>query len=82
MIPIDQAGRTPAHEAFYSRYLGLAPEQVRMHWSKQIFTGRGQPPQSVPDGSAMVTAVSGNPNAIGYVDSGLVDERLRVVGIR
>jgi ABC-type phosphate transport system substrate-binding protein len=81
VVPIDQKDGSPAHDEFYEEYIGRTPAQVRAHWSKLIFTGRGQPPRSVASGDAAADAVAGNPHAIAYIDSGLVDERLRVVSI-
>ncbi|MGA8262276.1 MAG: hypothetical protein WB783_18880 [Arenicellales bacterium] len=81
VVPIDQRDGTPAHAEFYSEYLGRSEAQIKAHWSKLIFTGRGQPPPSVPNGAAVVDAVSHNPHAIGYVDLSRVDGRLRVLSI-
>ena len=79
--PIDQKDGSLAHDEFYEEYIGRTPAEVKAHWSKLIFTGRGQPPRSVASGDAAADAVAGNPHAIAYIDSGLVDERLRVVSI-
>ncbi len=81
VVPIDQRESTSAHKEFYSRYLRQSPAQIKAHWSRLIFTGRGQPPQTVPNGSAMADLVAKAPHAIGYLDPSLVDERLRVVSI-
>lgn len=81
VIPIDQKDGAPAHDEFYEEYIGRTPAQVKAHWSKLIFTGRGQPPRSVASGDEAADAVAGNPHAIAYIDSVLVDERLRVVPI-
>lgn len=81
VIPIDQAERSPAHDEFYRTYLGQSAAQVKAHWSRLIFTGRGQPPRSVRDSNTVAEIVAEDPKAIGYVDPDLVDERLRVVRI-
>ncbi len=81
VVPIDQREGSSAHDEFYSDYLGQSPAQVKQHWSKLIFTGRGQPPRSVSDGLATAETVAGNPNAIGYLDADLVDDRLRIIAI-
>lgn len=81
VVPIDLNEDAPAYAAFYRKYLGQSPAQIKAHWAKRIFTGRGQPPRSVEDGAAMARAVAGNPNAIGYLDADLVDDRLRIVRI-
>lgn len=81
VVPIDQAERAPAHDIFYREYLGRSAAQIKAHWSKLIFTGRGRPPQSVGDDAAMAEVIAENPDAIGYIDSDSVDDRLRVVRI-
>lgn len=79
--PIDQREGSQAYPEFYAEYLGQTPAQIRSHWSRLIFTGRGQPPRSVPNDQAMADAIAENPRAIGYLDSDLVDSRLRVVQV-
>lgn len=81
VVPIDQRESSPTHDEFYSQYLGQSPAQIKAHWSKLIFTGRGQPPRTVPGDDAAADTVAENPNAIGYLDSSLVDDRLRIVSI-
>lgn len=81
VVPIDQRQGSQTYPEFYAEYAGQTPAQIRAHWSRLIFTGRGQPPRSVPDGQAMADAVADNPRAIGYLHSDLVDDRLRVVQI-
>lgn len=80
-VPIDQRESSAAYPRFYADYLDQTPTQVRSHWSRLIFTGRGQPPRSVPDGQAMADAVADDPRAVGYMDAERVDNRLRVVRI-
>ncbi|MDN3519416.1 phosphate ABC transporter substrate-binding protein [Aquisalimonas lutea] len=80
-MPIDQAERSPAHDAFYNDYLGRSPAQIKAHWSRLIFTGRGQPPRSLKDGDTVAEFIADNPRAIGYVDRSMVGEQLRVVTI-
>lgn len=81
VVPIDQREGLPSHDEFYDEYLGRSPAEIKAHWSKLIFTGRGQPPRAVPDGGVVVEIVAGDPNAIGYVEPGLLNDRLRVVPI-
>ncbi|MCF8093687.1 MAG: phosphate ABC transporter substrate-binding protein [Desulfotignum sp.] len=79
--PIDLSESSPARSQFYSRYLGRSQPQIKAHWSKLIFTGRGQPPPTVSSGDAMAESVAENPDAIGYLSSDFLDDRLRVVTI-
>ncbi|HSH41794.1 MAG TPA: hypothetical protein VK973_06680 [Arenicellales bacterium] len=79
--PIDQKERSPAHDEFYRKFLGQSPAQIKAHWSRLIFTGRGRPPRAVGDSAAAAEVIASDPNAIGYVDESLVDHRLRVLAI-
>jgi ABC-type phosphate transport system substrate-binding protein len=81
VVPIDQAERSRAHDEFYREYLGRSAAQIKAHWSRLIFTGRGRPPWSVANDEAIVEIIAGNPKAIGYTDLRFVDDRLRVVKI-
>lgn len=81
VVPIDQRETSPCHNAFYDRYLGRSQAEIRAHWSKLIFTGRGRPPHTVADGPAAAAWIAGNPHAIGYLDQDLVNDRLRVLVI-
>ena len=78
-VPIDQAEGALARDEFYLKLAGKSPAQLNAHWSKIIFTGRGQPPKEVANGDAVKRLLLANPAAIGYVDRSLVDGALRVV---
>ena len=78
-VPIDLPEESPVREKFYAEYTGKSPAQVKAHWSKIIFTGRGQPPKQVSTGAEAKKAVLDNPNAIAYIDSRLVDGSVRVL---
>jgi ABC-type phosphate transport system substrate-binding protein len=77
--PVDLPEESPAREKFYSEYTGKSPAQVKAHWSKIIFTGRGQPPRQVGSGAEAKKFVADNPNAIAYIDTRLVDNSVRVL---
>jgi ABC-type phosphate transport system substrate-binding protein len=79
--PIDQEAGSPARALFYETHVGRSEAQIKAHWSKIIFTGRGRPPRQVSGDAAVVELLAANPQAIGYVEGRLVDERVRVVRI-
>ncbi|WP_347332416.1 hypothetical protein [Marinimicrobium locisalis] len=81
VLPLDQVEHSSAHREFYQQYLGRTPAQIRSHWSRLIFTGRGQPPKAVSSDAAMAEALKRNPNAIGYMDSETLPEGLRVIDV-
>jgi ABC-type phosphate transport system substrate-binding protein len=77
--PIDQNEDSPDRDRFYAQYTGKSPAQVKAHWSKLIFTGRGQPPRQVANGAEAKRAVAQDPHAIAYIDNRLVDSSVRVL---
>ena len=78
-VPIDQADGSAARAEFYAKLDGKSAAQLKAYWSKIIFTGRGQPPPVVANSSEMKRLLVGNPAAIGYIESNLVDDTVRVV---
>jgi ABC-type phosphate transport system substrate-binding protein len=78
-VPIDQAEGSATRDAFYARVTGKSAAQMKAHWSKIIFTGRGQPPKEVASSIEVKKLVAGDPRAIGYIESGLVDGSVRVL---
>lgn len=78
-VPIDQAEGSATREEFYLAFAGKSPAQLNAHWSKIIFTGRGQPPPEVANGVAVKRRLAENPNAIGYIEPAMVDATVKVV---
>lgn len=81
-VPIDLNEDSPARERFYAQFTGKSPAQVKAHWSKIIFTGRGQPPRQASNSSEAKKMIADNPNAIGYIDGSAVDGSVRVLPAR
>ncbi len=79
--PIDQTEQSPAHGEFYQQYLGRTAAQIRSHWSRLIFTGRGQPPKAVRSNADVAKELSRNPNTIGYMAPEAVPDSLRILTI-
>ncbi len=80
--PIDQAPGSPARAVFYEGYLGRSLAEIKAHWSRLLFTGRGEPPREVRNGVAVRDLVGSDPHAIGYLNRALVDGSVHVVRIR
>ena len=78
-VPIDQAEGSTARDEFYLNFTGKSPSQLKAHWAKIIFTGRGQPPLEVANGAELKKRVAENPHALGYIERNLVDDSVRVV---
>jgi len=78
-VPIDQEPGVAARKEFYTAVVGKTEAQLKAHWSKVIFTGRGKPPAAVADSGAVKKLIAANPQAIGYIDRSLVDSTVKVV---
>jgi len=46
-VPLDLTEGTAVRSEFYTHYTGQTSAQIKAHWARQIFTGRGQPPQAL-----------------------------------
>ena len=79
VIPIDQAEGSLVRDEFYAKFAGKSAAQMKAHWSRIIFTGRGQPPKEAALDSEAKKRIVDNPNAIGYLDNRMVDSSVRVL---
>ena len=81
-IPLDQEVGSPSRDQFYSSVVGISAVQLKAHWSKIIFTGRGKPPKAVADGVQLRKLIAADAQSIGYIDRELVDDSVRVVKLQ
>jgi ABC-type phosphate transport system substrate-binding protein len=79
--PIDQGTTSAARTDFYQRYLGRSLAEIKAHWSRLIFTGRGRPPRDVPSGEDVRRLVAENPGTVGYIERRLVDGSVHIVSV-
>jgi ABC-type phosphate transport system substrate-binding protein len=78
-VAIDQAEGSAVRDEFYAKVAGKTASQVKAHWAKIIFTGRGHPPDEAPNSVQVKTLVGKSPNAIGYIEKSMVDATVKVV---
>ncbi|MGD8220723.1 phosphate ABC transporter substrate-binding protein [Pseudomonas thivervalensis] len=78
-IPIDLREDSPTRDEFYTTFTGKSAAQLKAHWSKIIFTGRGQPPQAVSSGAEVKKRLAENPGTIGYIDAQELDGSVRAL---
>lgn len=76
---LDQPLGSPERDAFYLRVTGKTPALLKAHWSKMVFTGRGQPPRELPGSAAVRKAVAEDPGLIGYIEREALDPSVRQV---
>ncbi len=78
-VPIDQAETSAVREMFYIRFTGKSASQMKAHWSKIIFTGRGKPPKAVSNSTEARMLIARNVQAIGYLERASIDSSVKVL---
>lgn len=78
-VALDQRLGSQERDLFYNQVTGKTPALLKAHWSKMVFTGRGQPPRELADNAAVRRMVADNPAMIGYIDRSALDASVRPV---
>lgn len=78
-VPIDQRIGSEGRLQFYRDVAGKTPALLKAHWSKLVFTGRGQPPREARDDASVRRLVADDPSMIGYIDRSALDASVRPV---
>ena len=81
-VPLNQSEGNLERDAFYQLVSGKSPAQVKAHWSKLIFTGRGQPPKEAINNDAVKQLLTNNGVNIGYIDRTAVDDSVKIVALK
>ncbi|SDS90976.1 hypothetical protein SAMN05216198_3120 [Halopseudomonas litoralis] len=76
---VDQKDWNPTKDKFYTSVANKNESQLKSYWSGLIFTGKGQPLPSVGDDTAVLAKVAAEADAIGYVDSSVVTDQVKVL---
>ncbi len=79
VVALDQRLGSNEREQFYAQVTGKTPALLKAHWSKMVFTGRGQPPREAVDSASVRRMVADNPSMIGYIDRAALDASVRPV---
>jgi ABC-type phosphate transport system substrate-binding protein len=72
----------PEHATFSKSVLQVFPQQLRMAWDRQVFSGQGQYPEQVASTQEMLSRVAATPGSVGYVKASEVNPNVRVLKIR
>lgn len=54
------------HKNFLKEWVGMTPSQFKIHWQKQVFTGKARMPYRFKKNSHQQGFVNNTPGAIGY----------------
>ncbi|MBV1871206.1 MAG: phosphate ABC transporter substrate-binding protein [Gammaproteobacteria bacterium] len=77
----DQTFGSDVRAQFYRMCCNVSAQQARSRWAGILFSGSGQPPAEVGADKEVVSWVAGNKNAMGYVDSTMVDSTVKVIKV-
>lgn len=78
---IAQSESSPATLEFNSKILEKNAKQLKSHWSRLVFTGKGVPPNEMASDADVINEIKRNANAIGYVDAAAVTKDVKVVAV-
>lgn len=81
IVVVDLRESDPAREAFYARFLNRTSAQIRVHWSRIVFAGRGHPPRPFRTQEDMVDYVAGDPHAVGYAGPDALTDGVRALRV-
>ena len=77
--PVDLVDGNPDRARFYAALVGKDISEVNAYWSRQLFSGRMQPPTKVASQEDVLKWVATHPGGIGFIDLAKADARVRVV---
>ncbi|WP_019677385.1 hypothetical protein [Arsukibacterium perlucidum] len=77
--PVNLSDANPIRGAFDEKALGRTSSQIKAHWSKLVFTGKGSPPKEFASEEEVLNYVANNEFSIGYVDSSKVSSSVKVL---
>ncbi len=78
-MPVNQSEKSPVYDAFNKKVLGKSSAKVLQYWASRVFSGKGSPPEVLPDDQAVIDYVRATKGAIGYVDSSAASGDVKVI---
>ena len=76
---VDLGDDSAVKVEFYNKVIGKNLSQIKAHWAKQVFTGKGTSPASLEDDNAVKKWVTAKPGRIGYISDISVDDTVKVL---
>jgi ABC-type phosphate transport system substrate-binding protein len=78
-IPIDQPENLSLREEFYLKVTSQTAAQVKAHWAKLYFTGRGVPPKEGTNSNEIKKLLNAIPASIAYIEKAALDDTVKVI---
>lgn len=79
VTPLNLPDKHLVRHEFDRVVLGLEPDRVARYWVDRKIRGDARPPRTAPNPAAVVRAVTGNPEMVGYVLASEVDKDVKVI---
>ncbi|OUS25048.1 hypothetical protein A9Q99_22645 [Gammaproteobacteria bacterium 45_16_T64] len=76
---IDQAEDQPTFSHFYTHIIKMKPVKLKRYRASYLFSGKGKLPTVLKHGQAVKEHIASHSDAIGYVDSSLIDSSVKVI---
>ena len=73
---------SPVTESFIEENLKKTVRQYRAYWKRYLFSGQGAAPKTFSSSKQVADFVAANPGAVGVVDAGYSDDRVKVVELK
>lgn len=67
VLPVDLMDNSPVRQNFSETVHGRDVASIKAYWQKQIFSGRGVPPEEKRSDGEVLKYVAENPEAVGYI---------------
>lgn len=78
-LPMNASKGMNSRSDFNKAVIGRSNSQVNAYWSKLVFTGKGSMPKELSSDTEIISTISANQGAIGYIDSAAVTDDVRVI---
>jgi ABC-type phosphate transport system substrate-binding protein len=70
------------NETFMQEYVGKTSFQFIYFWRRQVFTGKGRPPQSFTTEESLVDFVSQTEGAVGYISAASIKDTVKIISVK
>jgi ABC-type phosphate transport system substrate-binding protein len=80
--PVLPNEESPLTESFLAENLKKTVRQYRAYWKRHLFSGQGTAPKTFASSKLVSDFVAVTPGAIGIVDGGYNDDRVKVVELQ
>ncbi len=74
--------KSPLTESFLEENLKKTVRQFRAYWKRHLFSGQGTAPKTFASSKLVADFVAASPGAIGIVDAGYTDDRVKFIELQ